>query len=79
LSRRFSDWWGRFKRAKKLSWDEAEKKVPEGLDATRKAVEGFALTIPRTKFSGHPTIRERRLIVLPDGRIKELPSGIVFE
>jgi len=78
-SKRFSAWWDRFKRAKKISYDEAEKKVPEGLEVTGRAFKGFALTIPRTKTSGQPTISEWRLIVLPDGRINELPSRIIFE
>ena len=77
--KRFNAWWDRFKRAKKLSYIELEEKVSEGFEVTGKAFEGFGLTIPRTTISGHPCVREWRLIVLPDGRVKELPSRIIFE
>ena len=78
-SKRFNAWWDRFKRSKKISYDEVEKKGAEGYEVTGKSFAGFSLTIPRSKISGHPAIREWRLAVFPDGKVKELPPRTIFE
>jgi hypothetical protein len=66
-SKQFSDWWNRFKKAKKISYSDEPRKVAEGYEVTGKSFKGFNLTIPRTKISGQPTVSEWGLIVSPSG------------
>jgi hypothetical protein len=49
-SKRYGDWWNRFKKAKKI------------YEVTGKSFKGFRLTVPRTTISGQPTVSEWVLI-----------------
>jgi hypothetical protein len=78
-SQRFSKWWTRFKKTKEISYREETKKTPKGYEVRGKAFEGFALTVPRTKASGHPRVSEWILEISPNGTVQQLPSQLVFE